>query len=126
MRPKDQSINYLELPAKDLQATVAFFEKALGWAFTWYGEDYVAFAGGGEKGAGVDGGFFRADACSKPANGGALIVLYAHDLESTQATLKAAGAKIVQDIFEFPGGRRFHFEEPSGNEFAVWSEPLEG
>ena len=54
--------------------------------------------------------------------GGALIVLYSNNLEATQAKIEQAGGNIVKPIFPFPGGRRFHFTEPSGNELAVWSE----
>ncbi len=110
-------IDYVEFPARDLKATKAFFKAAFGWTFSDYGPDYVAFAG-----QGIDGGFFRADMAASTGKGSALIVLYAEDLEDTEAEVKAAGGRIVKPIFSFPGGRRFHFTEPSGNELAVWSE----
>ncbi|WP_028021666.1 VOC family protein [Enterovibrio calviensis] len=110
-------INYVEFPACDLDATKSFFSDAFGWTFTDYGPDYTAFAD-----QGVDGGFFRADQCANTANGSALIVLYSDALEDTQAKVQESGGKIVQSIFSFPGGRRFHFTEPSGNELAVWSD----
>ncbi|PCK32908.1 VOC family protein [Pseudoalteromonas piscicida] len=110
-------INYVELAAKDLAATQTFFEQAFDWKFTSYGPDYVAFSN-----AGLDGGFFRADVCSKQEQGGALVVLYSDELELVQGKVEQAGGKISKAIFEFPGGRRFHFIEPSGNEFAVWSK----
>jgi len=76
--------------------------------------------------AGVHGllgsGFFRASLCSTPATGGALLVFYSADLEATLAKVEAAGGHVVKPVFDFPGGRRFHFTEPSGNEFAVWSD----
>jgi len=110
-------INYVEFPAKDLTATKAFFEQTFGWEFQDYGPDYTAF-----NEQGISGGFYRADLKSLSGNGSALVVLYSENLEETLASVKAAGGNILQDIFAFPGGRRFHFTEPSGNELAVWSE----
>ncbi|MDP4489252.1 VOC family protein [Pseudoalteromonas piscicida] len=110
-------INYVELAAKDLVATQAFFEQVFDWQFESYGPDYIAFAN-----SGLDGGFFRADVSSKQAQSGALVVLYSDELEAVQSKVEQAGGEISKAIFEFPGGRRFHFIEPSGNEFAVWSK----
>ncbi|UXI04586.1 VOC family protein [Photobacterium sp. TY1-4] len=110
-------INYVEFPAADLEATKQFFQQAFGWAFTDYGEDYTAFSN-----QGLDGGFYRAPLKSTTQQGAALIVLYSAHLEQTQAKVEAAGGQIVKPIFEFPGGRRFQFFEPSGNELAVWSD----
>ena len=110
-------ISYIEYPARDLEATREFFGKAFGWTFTDYGPDYTSFSD-----QGADGGFYRADAAATVANGSALIVLYSENLEDTRAAVASAGGTIVKDIFSFPGGRRFHFLEPSGNELAVWSE----
>jgi len=112
-----EKINYVEFPAKDLKATKAFFESALAWKFKDFGTEYIAFSN-----EGVDGGFFKADTASTQATGGALIVLFSNDLDSTQQKIKAAGGVITQDTYEFSGGERFHFSEPSGNEFAVWGE----
>lgn len=112
-----EKLNYVEYPAADLAATKAFFERAFGWSFVDYGPDYTAFAD-----QGLDGGFFRADQCSTTGKGGALLVFYSADLEATQAKVTQHGGKIIKPIFSFPGGRRFHFTEPSGNEFAVWSD----
>lgn len=114
--PEHEKINYVELPSSDLEKTKAFFAKALGWTFEDYGPDYTAFSN-----QGLDGGFFRADLSSTTDTGGALIVFYSDDLEKTQAKILGAGGKLVKEIFNFPGGRRFHFTEPCGNEFAVWS-----
>jgi uncharacterized protein len=111
---EDGKIDYIEWPAEDLPATKAFYAAAFGWAFTDYGPDYAAFAG-----QGADGGFMH-DAVEAPAK--PLVVLYAHDLEAMLAKVTAAGGAIVKPIFTFPGGRRFHFADPSGNELAVWSE----
>ncbi|CZF80900.1 Glyoxalase-like domain protein [Grimontia celer] len=110
-------LNYVEFPARDLLATKSFFSEAFGWTFTDYGPDYTAFSD-----QGLDGGFFRADMCSETSNGGALLVFYSESLEQTEINVKQTGGKIVKPIFDFPGGRRFHFTEPSGNEFAVWSD----
>lgn len=112
-----EKLNYVEFASADLAATKTFFEKAFGWTFVDYGPDYAAFAG-----QGLDGGFFRADLRSSSANGAALLVFYSRDLEGTLGKVTAAGGAIVKPIFAFPGGRRFHFTEPSGNEFAVWSD----
>lgn len=112
-------INYLEMPSRDIIATKRFFGAAFGWSFVDYGPDYVAI-----ENAGLDGGFFKTDKVATTANGSVLVVLYSAELNDTLEQVKAAGGVIVQDIFEFPGGRRFHFSDPSGNEFAVWSEPL--
>ncbi len=116
--PAHETINYVEYPARDLPATQAFFQAAFGWTFTQYGPDYAAFSG-----QGLDGGFFRSDMAATTAQGSALIIFYSERLEETLAKVVAAGGKIVKPVFSFPGGRRFHFTEPSGNEFAVWAQP---
>lgn len=114
-----EKLNYLELPAKDLAATKAFFSHVFAWEFTDYGEEYTAFS---VASAGMEGGFYKANMASRTESGAALIVFYSQDLEATQEKVREAGGVIVQDIFSFPGGSRFHFTEPSGNEFAVWSD----
>lgn len=113
--PSSLKLNYVEFPARDIPATKRFFEDAFGWSFTDYGPDYSAFSDGG-----LDGGFYQSDLTSIASNGAALLVLKTNDLEQTQATVQSLGAKISTPIFAFPGGQRFHFIEPSGNEFAVW------
>lgn len=110
-------INYVEFPARDIERTKAFFEAAFGWSFVDYGPDYAAFSD-----QGLDGGFFRSGLRSSTERGGALIVLYSAALEATQERVERAGGQIVRPIFAFPGGHRFHFVEPSGNELAVWSD----
>lgn len=112
-----EKINYVEFPAKDIPATQAFFKKAFGWSFEDFGPGYTAFSN-----QGIDGGFFKSELSVSTKKGSALIVFYSKDLEQTQAKVTGAGGKIVKPIFSFPGGRRFHFVEPSGNEFAVWSD----
>lgn len=113
----NEKINYIEMPATDLDGTKAFFAKAFGWIFQDYGPDYAAMTN-----AGIDGGFYRASVSAKPDNGSVLVVLYSEALESTLSNVEQAGGSIVKPIFSFPGGRRFHFTDPSGNEYAVWSE----
>ena len=110
-----EKINYVELPAKDLAGTKAFFESVFGWSFVDYGPEYTAF-----ENQGLDGGFFKSDLASSTEKGAALIVFYSNQLEATLAKVEKAGGSILRPIFSFPGGRRFHFTEPSGNEFAVW------
>lgn len=110
-------LSYLELPANNLAATKAFFSTVFGWSFTDYGEEYTAFSD-----QGLDGGFFRSELVSITAEGAALPVIYSQNLAQTEQAVVAAGGVIIQPVFSFPGGRRFHFCEPSGNEFAVWSD----
>lgn len=115
--PAHNTINYVECPARDLDATKLFFQTAFGWSFDDYGPDYIAFSG-----QGLDGGFFRSELAANTDKGSALLVLFSERLEETLADVVAAGGKVVKPIFPFPGGRRFHFTEPSGNEFAVWAK----
>jgi len=115
--PANEKINYVEYPASDLEATKDFFNKAFGWTFVDYGPDYAAFSN-----QGLDGGFFKSTQHSSTSNGAALLVFYSEALETTEKKIIEAGGTICQAIFSFPGGRRFHFTEPSGNEFAVWSD----
>ncbi len=110
-------INYIEFSVSDIPRTKQFFSEAFGWGFEDYGPEYSAFSN-----AGLDGGIFQAEKSSSTDNGAVLVVFYSSDLEQTLGNVKEAGGAIVKDIFEFPGGRRFHFNEPSGNEFAVWSD----
>lgn len=115
--PKHETINYLEFSSLDMAATKAFFEKCFNWSFTDYGAEYTSFSDGD-----LDGGFYPADVASTTERGGALVIFYSNALETTQKKVEAAGGKIVKPIFSFPGGRRFQFIEPGGNEFAVWSD----
>ena len=112
-----EKLNYVEFPAADITASKEFFGAVFAWEFEDYGPEYSAFLG-----AGLNGGFFKSDLKSETANGSALLVFYSNDIEETQKKILAAGGMIVKSIFEFPGGCRFHFTEPSGNEFAVWSD----
>ena len=112
-----EKMNYVEFPAKDISATKNFFSKVFGWAFEDYGPDYIAFAD-----EGLDGGFYKSDMSASTENGSALLVFYSRNLNATQAKIEGAGGRIIREIFSFPGGSRFHFTDPNGNEFAVWSE----
>ncbi len=112
-----EKLNYVEFPARDLSSTQAFFGRAFNWKFEDFGPDYCAFSG-----QGLDGGFYRSELYSSTQGGAALLVFYSDDLEATQAKITQAGGRIEKPVFAFPGGRRFHFSEPSGNEFAVWSD----
>lgn len=114
-----EKINYIELPAKDLNLAKQFFSQVFAWAFIDYGPEYSAFT---QASAGIDGGFYLADLQCQTAQGSALVVLYSEDLEQTQAKIEPAGGAVVRPIFSFPGGRRFHFTDPNGNEYAVWSD----
>lgn len=112
-----EKINYLEFPAKDFKATKAFFSAVFDWSFQHYGTDYIAFSN-----AGIEGGFFKSELSASTKNGSALVVFYSNKLEETQFRIKDSGGLIVQEIYSFPGGHRFHFSDPNGNEFAVWSD----
>lgn len=111
------AIDYLELAVTDLDEARRFYGAVFGWRFNDYGPDYAGFVDGA-RGDAEAGGFRREDAVSR---GGPLPVLYSTDLEATRAAVVDAGGEITADIFEFPGGRRFQFLDPAGNELAVWT-----
>ena len=115
--PTDRKIDYLEFPAADFDAAQAFYEQAFSWSFTDYGPEYRAFTDGR-----LDGGFYRSDKRSTTDTGAALVILFARDIEATKKRVIANGGTVVKDIFSFPGGRRFQFADPNGNELAVWSD----
>ena len=114
MAQENNHINYIEFKAKDIEAVKKFYSEAFGWKFTDYGPDYVSFSEGG-----VDGGFALSE---EPISNGALVVLFHNELETIEQKVIKAGGKISKEIFSFPGGRRFHFQDPSGNELAIWSD----
>jgi predicted enzyme related to lactoylglutathione lyase len=107
-------LDYMEMPATGgtLDSVKAFYAAAFSWTFTDYGPTYSAF------GEGLDGGF-QADSAEAPPK--PLPVLYSDNLEETVEAVEKAGGTIIRPIFSFPGGRRFHFLDPAGNELAVWS-----
>ncbi|MBN4075089.1 MAG: glyoxalase [SAR86 cluster bacterium] len=112
-----EKINYVEFASANLPETKRFFIDAFDWSFEDFGPDYTAFSN-----AGLDGGFYKADLSASASKGSALIIFYSNDLEKTQEKIVNAGGVISKDVFPFPGGRRFEFTEPAGNEFAVWSD----
>lgn len=111
---KDNHIQYIELQATDFKKIKHFYSAVFGWTFTDYGDDYIAFSD-----SGVDGGFAKA---VQVIRGGPLVVLYHSDLERAKERVTEGGGTVSKDIFSFPGGRRFHFFDPCGNELAVWSD----
>ncbi len=110
----DRRIDYIEIPVTDMAASKQFYTSAFGWTFKDYGPAYASFFDGR-----IGGGLTAVESASP---GGVLIVLYAVDLDVALRRIQAAGGKIVKEIFSFPGGRRFHFTDPTGNELAVWSD----
>ena len=115
--PTDLKMDYIELPAEDFNAVQKFYTATFGWKFQDYGPDYRAFADGK-----MDGGFYRSNSQSRTANGAALLILFAADLEAVRDAVIKNGGLIAKDIFTFPGGRRFQFFDPNGNELGVWSD----
>ena len=107
-----ERIDYVELPVRDLAKAQSFYASAFGWGFTDYGPTYAGF-----EGAGLDGGLATGDAAMTTAP---LVLLKAADLEGALARIEAAGGEVTVPIYEFPGGRRFHFRDPAGNELGVW------
>jgi predicted enzyme related to lactoylglutathione lyase len=114
----DEKINYLELPSKDLTKTKQFFSAVFNWQFVDYGPEYCSFS----KETGMDGGFYLSNKIASTDSGSVLVVFYSEDLAATASKIVDNGGDIVQEIFEFPGGKRFHFTDVTGNEFAVWSD----
>jgi predicted enzyme related to lactoylglutathione lyase len=110
------SISYVEFPSVDLAATKAFYSSVFRWEFQDWGDSYVSFSG-----AEVEGGFELNPENRPPSRQGALVILYSDALEETQRAVADAGGTIVREPYGFPGGRRFHFLDPSGNELAVWT-----
>lgn len=112
-----ETIDYVEYPSCDLRATKTFFEKVFNWSFQDYGPEYTAFTS-----PRLEGGFYKSDLKSRVNKGAPLLIFYSGDLAATQKKIEQAGGTILKSPYSFPGGRRFHFAEPSGNEMAVWSE----
>ncbi len=114
---KHEKINYVEFPAKDLEKAKTFFTAVFNWSFTDYGPEYTAF-----ENEGLNGGFFKSENVVSVDSGSALIVFYSESLVNTLAKVEDNNGVISQAIFDFPGGKRFHFNDPNGNEYAVWSD----
>ena len=111
---KDNHINYIEFKAIDLEKVKKFYTASFDWTFIDYGPTYTAFSN-----SGLDGGFEQTE---EIIVNGALVVLYHENLEQIKTRIIDARGNITKDVFTFPGGRRFHFSDPSGNELAVWSD----
>ena len=116
MSDQHHTLHYIEMPANSLGEMKAFYSKAFGWTFTDYGPSYAAF-----HGAGVEGGFDESREYIAPQPAGVFVILYSDDLKATETTIIDAGGKIFKPTYSFPGGRRFHFHDPSGNELGVWT-----
>jgi hypothetical protein len=113
--PENSSrIDYIEFAVHDIKKTKEFYSRIFGWKFEDYGDDYTTFHDGR-----LAGGFYTSPEVKL---GGPLVVIYATDIDGMLAKVAAAGSKIVKPIFEFPGGRRFHFLDPSGHELAIWTD----
>lgn len=113
------TIDYVEISVTDMAAAREFYGAAFGWAFTSYGDEYSGIRTAAEAASDGDeaGGLLLTDAVTR---GGPLVLLYSDDLDTTLAAVVAAGGTIASGPYEFPGGRRFHFHDPSGNELGVW------
>lgn len=114
MKITNNHINYVEFKAKDLDAIKKFYTDCFNWVFIDYGPTYVAF-----EESGLAGGFEQSE---EEIVNGALVILYHEDLEVVKGNIIQSEGSISKDTFAFPGGRRFHFLDPSGNELAVWSD----
>ncbi|WP_062209765.1 VOC family protein [Demequina oxidasica] len=113
------SFDYVEIPTQDIGAAETFYGDAFGWRFTAYGPGYLGIVSpDGREIGGISLG-------GQAGSGDLLVVLYSRDLEASRDAVAAAGGIIRRDIFQFPGGRRFHFADPSGNELAVWGHEVE-
>ncbi len=110
----DRRMDYIEFPTTNIEETKRFYSEVFGWKFTDYGPDYTSFTDGR-----LAGGFTRE---AEVSDGGVLVVLYSTNLSDIKDRVSESGGRIIREIFEFPGGRRFHFTDPSGNQLAVWSD----
>lgn len=114
---KQGAIDYVEFPVRDMSATKKFFSAVFGWTFSDYGDEYSCF-----HGAGIDGGIYKSAMVVNADNGSPLLVFYDPDLDVVMARIKQSGGNIKRPVYSFPGGQRFHFTDPSGNEYSVWSD----
>jgi predicted enzyme related to lactoylglutathione lyase len=110
----ENRIDYVEIPVTDPASARKFFTALFGWEFQEWGADYLSFSDGR-----LDGGLRRAGGPA-PASG-VLLVFYSEDLLRDTKRITRLGGRISQDIYDFPGGRRFHFVDPVGNEYAMWT-----
>ena len=112
------AVDYVELTVPDIGRAERFYADAFGWAFTGYGPEYAGFRTPGRE---REAGGLRYDAAG-PRTGGPLVLLFSADLDATLSAVRGAGGEVVAGPYEFPGGRRFHFRDPAGNELGVWAE----
>lgn len=110
----NNKIDYIEFSAKNIEEIKKFYLSVFGWKFTDYGPNYASFTDGRLSGG------FTTDIVGKISS--VLVVIYSDNIEKTKEVVISSGGEISKDVFDFPGGRRFHFIDPSGNELAVWSE----
>lgn len=111
---KDNHINYIEFKARDLEKIKEFYTASFNWTFMDYGPTYIAFSE-----SGLEGGFEKSE---NEVKNGALVVLYHKNLDLIKNKILESNGEISKDVFSFPGGHRFHFIDPAGNELAVWSD----
>jgi predicted enzyme related to lactoylglutathione lyase len=111
---ENNQINYIEFKASNLEEIKTFYSKCFHWSFTDYGPNYIAFSE-----SGLEGGFEKSDA---EIVNGVLVILYHEDLNLIKNNVIQNGGIVSKDIFSFPGGKRFHFLDPAGNELAIWSD----
>jgi predicted enzyme related to lactoylglutathione lyase len=111
------AFDYVELNVTDLAAARAFYERAFGWGFNDYGPAYA-----GIRAPGGDGEVGGLNAGTPPVPGGPLVLLYSDDLDQTVRAVEEAGGRVTEGPYDFPGGRRFHFADPSGNVLGAWAE----
>jgi predicted enzyme related to lactoylglutathione lyase len=114
-QPTHHAIDYVEITVTEVAASKAFYAAAFGWTFTDYGPDYAGIQGVGREQGGLTKGV-------PSGRGGPLVILFSADLDATLRAVRAAGGHISTEPFSFPGGRRFHFTDLSGNELAVWAQ----
>ena len=110
----ENRIDYVEIPVTDLNRAREFFSALFGWTFQEWGDDYMSFSDGR-----LEGGFRRSPEAAPKT--GVLVVFYSTDLDRDVRRVEELGATISEPIFSFPGGRRFHFVDPVGTEFAIWA-----
>jgi hypothetical protein len=109
------AIDYIEFTVSDMAEAQRFYREAFGWSFTDYAPTYAGINIGERE----VGGLSRTD---PPRTGGPLVILFSEDLEASRSAVQRAGGQVVKEPYDFPGGRRFHFTDPAGNEMAVWAE----
>jgi predicted enzyme related to lactoylglutathione lyase len=119
MAHRHHTIDYIELPVDEIAAAKAFYSEAFGWSFTDYGPDYAGIQHSTEAGEEVGG--LTAHAAG-PRGAGPFVLLFSTDVDASAAAVTAAGGTVTEGPYEFPGGRRFHFTDPSGNTLGVWAE----